>query len=92
MNGKDTGWTLLNSNSVQGMNRIAALFPYTNTPLCYATARTLAQFTDPNNVFGDVEKDDDKPVECQKRFLIIFTDGVPTVDNNSQSNSSTPYI
>ena len=98
-NGNDTGWTLLNNipvtgmnNSVTGMNRIAALFPYTNTPLCYATARALAQFTDPDNIFGDAETGT-YPVECQKHFLILFTDGVPTSeDNKSGDNSGTPYI
>jgi len=92
VNGTDTGWTVLNKNSVAGMKRIAALFPYTNTPLCYATARTLAQFGDPNNIFGDVETDKDAPVECQKHFLILFTDGVPTSDNSSDSNPTTPYL
>jgi hypothetical protein len=91
-NGNDTGWTLFNGNSVGAMNRLAALFPYTNTPLCYATARALAQFTDPNNVFGTVETGTDAPVACQKHFLILFTDGVPTVDNNSQNWSASPYI
>jgi len=92
VNGTDTGWTLLNNNSVTGMQRIAALFPYSDTPLCYATARTLAQFTDPNNIFGDAETGADAPIECQKRFLIIFTDGVPSVDNNSEKISATPYL
>ncbi|WLT32908.1 hypothetical protein [Geothrix sp. PMB-07] len=91
-NGNASGWTLLNKNSVQGMQRIAALFPYTNTPLCYATARALAQFTDPNNVFGDAETGADAPVECQKRFLIIFTDGVPSSDNGSEKKQDTPYL
>jgi hypothetical protein len=91
-NGKDTGWTLFNGNSVGAMNRLAALFPYTNTPLCYATARALAQFTDPNNVFGTVETGTDAPVACQKHFLILFTDGVPTVDNNSENWGTSPYI
>jgi hypothetical protein len=92
VNGKDTGWTLFNANSVAAMTRLAALFPYTNTPLCYATARALAQFTDPNNIFGTVETGTDAPVSCQKHFLIVFTDGVPTVDRNSQNLSDTPYI
>ena len=92
VNGKDTGWTVLNKNSVTGMQRIAAMFPYTNTPLSYATARTLAQFTDSANVFGTVETGTDSPVECQKHFLIIFTDGVPSVDNNSEKLPDTPYI
>jgi hypothetical protein len=90
--GKDNGWVLMNSNSLVGMQRIAALFPYTNTPLCYATARSLAQFSDPNSIFEDVETGDDEPVSCQRRFLIVFTDGVPTSDNSSESHADTPYI
>ena len=92
VNGNDTGWTVLNKNSVSGMNRIAALFPYTNTPLSFATARTLAQFTDPSNIFGDVETGTDAPIECQKRFLVIFTDGVPSSDNFSEQKVDTPYL
>jgi len=90
--GGDTGWTLLNGNSPAGMKRLAALFPYTETPLCYAVARTLAQFTDPNTIFKDVETGDDAPLQCQKRFLIVFTDGVPTKDNKSEEKSLTPYL
>lgn len=92
VNGKDTGWTLFNNNSVSAMNRLAALFPYTNTPLCYATARALAQFSDPSSVFNSVETGADAPVSCQKHFLVLFTDGLPTVDYNSQSHDATPYI
>jgi len=95
VNGKDTGWTLFNgtsAHSVAAMKRLAALFPYTNTPLCYATARALAQFTDPGNIFEDVETGADAPVACQKHYLILFTDGVPTVDNNSENWSTSPYI
>lgn len=98
MNGKDSGWTLMNPNTANGNNsensmaRIAAMFPYTNTPLCYATARALAQFTDANNVFKDVETGADATVPCQQHFLMIFTDGVPTSDNKSDQNTDTPYI
>lgn len=90
--GGDTGWTLLNGNSPAGMKRLAALFPYTETPMCYAVARTLAQFTDSNTVFKDVETGTDAPLQCQKRFLIVFTDGVPTKDNKSEEKNLTPYI
>ncbi len=92
VSGSDSGWTLLNGASVKGMNRIAALFPYTNTPLTYATARALAQFTDPSSVFGNVETGADAPVQCQKRFLIIFTDGVPSSDHGSELTTDTPYL
>ena len=92
VNGQDTGWTVFNSDSVAAMKRLAALFPYTNTPLCYATARTLAQYSSGNNIFNNVETDNDAPVPCQKHFLILFTDGVPTVDHDSQNYGDSPYF
>lgn len=91
-NGQDTGWTLFNGQSLTAMNRLAALFPYTNTPLCYAMARALAQFTDPNNVFKNVETGTDVPKECQNHYLILFTDGIPTVDMNSEGKNTSPYL
>ena len=91
-NGNNTAWTLFNNNSVGAMQRLAALFPYTNTPLTYAMANALAQFTNPNNVFSTVETLADAPVACQKHFLILFTDGVPTVDNNSENWTDSPYM
>ncbi len=99
MNGSDSGWTLLNNtsasptNSVTGMKRIAALFANNNTPLTYATARALAQFTDPNSVFNAFETGTNAPNQCMNHFLILFTDGV---DNNgtgtNNTNGSTPYL
>ncbi|WP_005033759.1 hypothetical protein [Holophaga foetida] len=91
VNGKDTGWTRFNGNSEAAMTRLAALFPYTNTPLSYAMARGLAQLSNPNNLFTDLESDP-YPLPCQKRFVILFTDGMPTVDNFSENHSNSPYI
>ncbi len=93
MDGGDSGWTLLNGNSVAAMSRIASLFAYNGTPLTYATARALAQFTDPNSVFNSVETGLDAPSQCGNHFLIVFTDGA---DNNNTStpnqNMDTPYL
>jgi len=99
MTGNDSGWTLLNNtassstNSVTGMKRIAALRANSNTPLTYATARALAQFTDPNSVFNDFETGSDAPSQCMNHFLILFTDGIDnngTGDNNPKGD--TPYL
>ena len=91
--GEDSGWRLLNSDSVGGMTYIARLFATTCTPLTYATARALAQFSDPQSVFNDVQTGTtNAPSQCMNHFLIIFTDGV---DNNScygASKSATPYL
>ena len=99
--GCDSAWTLLNNttaqgytstsgNSCTGMTRIASLFAQPNTPLTYAVARGLAQFTDPNSVFDTVES---SPSQCLSHFLIVFTDGI---DNNGTSNANangtTPYL
>ena len=97
--GNDSGWRLLNntstnsSNSINGMNRIAALCANNNTPLTYATARALAQFTDPNSVFNEFETGTQAPSQCMNHFLILFTDGIDnnaTSDNND--NTDTPYL
>jgi hypothetical protein len=104
MNGNDSGWTVLNNipgvgsdtavngNSVKGMSRIASLFAWGSTPLTYAMARTLAQYSDPNSVFNSVVGTDVS--QCESQFLLLFTDGV---DNNndegySNANTDTPYI
>lgn len=99
LNGNDSGWRLLNntstnpSNSTNGMTRIAALCAGNNTPLTYATARALAQFTDPNSVFNEFETGTQAPSQCMNHFLILFTDGI---DNNAtgtnNNNSGSPYL
>lgn len=102
--GTDSAWKVLNNttaqgitsttgNSVTGMKRIAALFANDGTPLTYAMARGLAQFSDPNSVFNAVETGTDAPSQCMNHFLILFTDGI---DNNNTStpnpNGTTPYF
>jgi hypothetical protein len=102
-NGLDSGWTVLNNttaqginsfngNSVTGMSRISYLFANSQTPLTYAMARTLAQYEDPNSVFNAIEGANVS--QCSNSFLMLFTDGI---DNNSENgnnntNTSTPYI
>jgi len=101
VDGNDSGWKLLNNttsegitstsgHSVTGMNRIASMFANGSTPLTYAMARGLAQFTDPSSVFKQVET---LPSQCMNPFLILFTDGI---DNNGTSTANlhgdTPYI
>jgi hypothetical protein len=96
VNGADSAWTVLNNtssqginastgNSVTGMKRIAAMFALNGTPLTYAMARTLAQFSDPGSVFNAVET---SPSQCENHFLILFTDGL---DNNNSSNNNSNY-
>ncbi|MCE1228854.1 MAG: hypothetical protein LWX11_05135 [Firmicutes bacterium] len=101
--GNASGWVVLNNtklegvtstsgNSVKGMNRIASLFANGGTPLTYAMARTLAQFTDPASIFNDVTTPDDIS-QCANHFLVLFTDGI---DNNgtgtNNGNQTTPYL
>ena len=103
LNGLDSGWTVLNNttvqgitsangNSVTGMTRISYLFASSQTPLTYAVARALAQFEDPSSVFNGVETGNVS--QCSNSFLMLFTDGI---DNNSinganNPNLTTPYI
>jgi len=90
--GNDSKWTLLNGNSAAGMARIASMFPYGETPLTYAMARSLAQFTDPTSVFNSVETG--AVSQCQNSFLILFTDGADNNGNNTVPNPNTasPYL
>ncbi len=79
-------------NSFQGMNRIAYLFAAGETPLTYAMARGMAQYSDPNSVFNAVEGTN--VGQCLMSYLLLFTDGI---DNNGQqgtnnTNASTPYL
>ncbi|WP_005033769.1 PilC/PilY family type IV pilus protein [Holophaga foetida] len=93
LTGNYSGWKLLNGNSVTNMAHIASRLDGGNTPLTYAMARGLAQFTDPNSIFNTVEKGSDAPSQCMNHFLILFTDGL---DNNGTSNTNTngdtPYV
>ncbi len=102
--GKDSAWTVLNNtasqgitsmsgNSVVGMGRIASLFAGGSTPLTYAMARGLAQFTDPKSVFNAVETGADAPSQCMNHFLILFTDGFDNNGtNNLNDNAACPYL
>ena len=103
LNGLDSGWTVFNNTTAQGINatggnsvnamaRLSYLFANNETPLTYAMARTLAQFEDPNSVFNAVEGANVS--QCVNSYLILFTDGI---DNNAQAgytnaNTTTPYI
>ena len=100
---EDSGWRVLNNtsaqgktstsgNSVTGMKRIAGLFANSWTPLTYAMARGLAQFTDPNSVFNAVETGDDAPSQCMNHFLILFTDGIDNNGGQGNSSADTPYV
>ncbi len=87
--GTDTAWTLLNGNSLNGMQRISYLLENTNTPLTYAVSNSLAQFTDPSNVFNSVETGTNKASQCMAHFLIAFTDGA---DNVGTLTNTSPYL
>ncbi len=90
VNGNDRGWILLNKNSTTGLQRLAALFPNNGTPLTYATGNAIAQFNDPNSIFNNIETGPNKPLDCMKHFLVIFTDGQPNGDTNG-TNGGTPF-
>jgi hypothetical protein len=105
--GTDSAWTVLNNlpgsppanginattgNSVKGMTKIAYLFASKDTPLTYAMARALAQYSDPSNIFNTVEGSTIS--QCVNSYLLVFTDGI---DNNgiagsNNTNNQTPYI
>lgn len=90
-----SGWQLFNNQSLTAINKLANYWAFGATPLTYAMARGLAQFTDPMNIFNDIENGsiESKPLQCMSHFLIFFTDGV---DNNGgwsvNTNKGTPYI
>jgi hypothetical protein len=101
--GADSAWTVLNNtpgqginsttgNSVTGLNRIAFLFANGETPLTYAMARSLAQYSDPNSVFAGVEGTNIG--QCLESFLMLFTDGIDNngVEGVNNTNTTTPYI
>ena len=105
LQGDDSAWVVLNNtsaqgntsasgNSVTGMERIANLFAFGSTPLTYAMARSLAQFTDPSSVFNSIEGS--AVSQCANSFLILFTDGIDNnglaSDNMTNPNTYTPYV
>jgi hypothetical protein len=104
--GNDSGWLVLNNtpaqginatngNSVNGMEKLAATFTYTDTPLTYAMARSLAQYNNSNNPFNDVMRDEDIS-QCSNSFVILFTDGADNVGGPTPSGiypyPATPYL
>ena len=102
VNGSDSYWTVLNNSatqgitstsgaSVTGMKRIASVFASGGTPLTFALARTLAQYTDPKSVFNDVVGSDVS--QCANSFLILFTDGIDNNGNDAPNpKTATPYV
>lgn len=89
--GAQRGWYLLNKDSLEGLQRLAAYQSGGNTPMTYAMGNTLAQLNDPNSIFNDVETGIDKPVDCMKHFLVLFTDGFPNSDAGGDK-MNTPYL
>ncbi len=99
--GRSRVWTMLNNtqsnpnNSVNGMNVIASLFASSNTPLTFALANTLAQFSDPNSVFNDYYNSPGNSVyDCGNHCVILFTDGIPNNEGstNKDTQLASPYI
>ncbi|HWQ07659.1 MAG TPA: hypothetical protein VN436_01070, partial [Holophaga sp.] len=91
--GGDSGWRLFNASSESYMQLLASKLEYNGTPLTYAMARGLAQFTDPDSIFNSVETGDDAPSQCMNHFLILFTDGLDNNNTNTtNANGSTPYL
>ena len=97
-----SGWTVLNNtaaqgitstlgNSVNGMTLISHLFASGGTPATYALARSLAQFTDANNIFNTYEGTDVS--QCGSSYLLLITDGA---DDNAlgslNANTTSPYF
>jgi hypothetical protein len=92
--GTDSGWTLLNGNSPNGLVKLSERFVSASTPITYAMARGLAQFSDPASVFNSVYDPVNNPVpQCLQHFMIFFTDGLDNNGtNNDNTNRETPYI
>ncbi len=104
--GNQRGLFLMNSNSKLGMEMVSSYMTGGSTPLTYAMANALAQFNDPKSVFNNKAiiyphpnppvdqpdlKIDDRPKQCMKHFLILFTDGQPNNDGGGE-NVATPYL
>ncbi|MCX6548970.1 MAG: PilC/PilY family type IV pilus protein [Acidobacteria bacterium] len=85
------GITSSSGNSVNGMKYISHMFASGGTPTTYALARSLAQFTDANNVFNTYEGTDVS--QCGSSFMLLITDGA---DDNAKgsinTNTASPYF
>jgi len=89
----DQTWYLLNGDTDNGVRRISKLIPNGGTPLTQSHASVYAQLqnVDP---FARVEiAPDDKPQDCMKHFMILFTDGAPNESPSpSEGAGSFPYV
>ena len=91
-------WTLLNDDPVGGAKRISKLVATTSTPLTHALADTYFQLQN-NSPFDRVHKkysdsDDQRPVDCLKHFVILFTDGSPNYGSDlpdAETLADEPY-
>lgn len=88
----DETWYLLNGDTDNGVRRISKLIPNGGTPLTQSHASVYAQLQNVNP-FARVEiAPDDKPQDCMKHFMILFTDGAPNESPMpSEDTSSTPF-
>ncbi|MBI3131707.1 MAG: hypothetical protein HYZ13_10310 [Acidobacteria bacterium] len=95
--GGNREWILLNDDPLGGARYIAKLVASTSTPLTHALADTYFQLQN-DNPFAKVHKkisdtDDQRPVDCLKHFVILFTDGNPNIgsDLNAGNEDWQPY-
>lgn len=101
--GPDSAWWVMNNtlvqgpkatdgNSVNGMRRLAGLFPTGERPLTYAMARALAQYADPSHVFNGVGEA--SASACSNAFLILVTGGPDNngIETGLNANLVTPYL
>ncbi len=93
-------WYLLNGNTATGMGRLAALVPSGATPLTQSHADMYSELQNVNP-WAAVEVNnipsggvDDRPVQCMKHFMILFTDGAPNESPMPSEGlaSNFPYI
>ncbi len=90
--GADRDWVLLNDDPLNGARRIAKLVATSSTPLTHALADTYFQLQN-NSPFNRVHKkysdaNDQRPVDCLKHFVILFTDGSPNTGSDIPANET----
>jgi Neisseria PilC beta-propeller domain len=91
--GGDRSWFLWSkTTSLSGMQRISKLIADTGTPLTNAYANTLAQLQN-ISPFDTLEHGTNKPAQCMKHFIILFTDGVPNESPDPKPKEvNQPYL
>ncbi|HJV23278.1 MAG TPA: hypothetical protein VJ570_11305 [Holophagaceae bacterium] len=95
--GGDSNWSFFNSYPLDGAVRLSKLVADSGTPLTRSLVHSYIQYQDTNpwdrahNL--NSADDDQRPQDCLKHFLILFTDGVPNMpdDVTSANEAAQPY-